>query len=71
MTQLVNVPNEDALAALQSAQRELADLRWQVDQANVYGTYMRNCVRPVTFAEWIRRRRALLASLSEGDAQET
>lgn len=51
---------EDMLDALQGAQRELDDLRWQLAQADAYGGYMRHCIRPVTFAEWIAHRRALV-----------
>lgn len=46
-----------------AAQRELDDLRWQVEQVDAYGSYMRHCIHPITFAEWIERRRALIASV--------
>ena len=59
---------EDMLDALHAAQREVDDLRWQVEQAGGYGSYMRHCLHPVTFAEWVARRRALLASEGMADA---
>ena len=46
------------LDLLDAAQRELDDLRWQRDQADSYGSYMRHCIRPIPFAEWIARQRA-------------
>ena len=49
------------LDLLEAAQRELNDLRWQLDQADAYGSHMRHCLHPVTFAEWIARQRHLLA----------
>ena len=54
---------EDMLDALHAAQRELDDLRWQLDQADAYGSHMRHCLHPVTFAEWIARQRAALESV--------
>ena len=57
------------LDLLESAQRELDDLRWQLDQADAYGGYMRHCIRPVTFAEWIARRRAALAGKTMAAAE--
>ena len=60
---------EDMLDALHAAQRELDDLRWQLDQADAYGGYMRHCIRPVTFAEWIARRRAALAGKTMAAAE--
>ncbi len=59
---------EDALDTLQAAQRELDDLRWQVEQADAYGSYMRHCIHPITFAEWIERRKALIASVQAAQA---
>ncbi len=57
------------LDLLEAAQRELNDLRWQLDQADAYGSHMRHCIRPVTFAEWIARRRALLAGKTMAAAE--
>ena len=53
----------DTLDTLEAAQREIDDLRWQVDQADAYGSHMRHCLHPVTFAEWIARKRAALESV--------
>ena len=60
---------EDMLDALHAAQRELDDLRWQLDQADAYGSHMRQCLHPVTFAEWIARRRAALAGKTMAAAE--
>jgi 16S rRNA G527 N7-methylase RsmG len=48
---------EDMLDALKQAQRELDALRWQVAQADAYGSYMRHAVHPIPFAEWLARQR--------------
>ena len=53
------------LDALHAAQRELDALRWQVAQADSYGDYMRHCIRPVAFAEWCERRRAMVDAVRE------
>ncbi len=50
----------DAAAEIAQLRAELDDLRWQRDQADSYGGYMRHCIRPISFEEWIARRRALL-----------
>ena len=58
--------NNDALAArAQELQAERDALRWQVAQADSYGGYMRHCIRPVSFAEWCERRRAMLDAVRE------
>ena len=48
------------LDAVQAAQRELDDLRWQRDQADSYGSHMRHCLHPIPFEEWVARQRAHL-----------
>lgn len=56
---------EDALDALQAAQRELDDLRWQVEQADSYGAYMRHAVHSIPFSEWIASRRAMAERMQQ------
>ncbi len=48
----------DTAAEIAQLRAELDDLRWQRDQADSYGGYMRHCIRPIPFAEWIARQRA-------------
>ena len=56
--------NNDALTVrVQELQTERDTLRWQVAQADSYGGYMRHCIRPVSFAEWCERRRAMADAL--------
>lgn len=54
---------EDMLDALKQAQRELDALRWQVAQADAYGSYMRHAVHAITFAEWLARQQAQKESI--------
>ncbi len=49
---------ENMLDALQAAQREIDARRWQVAQADGFGSYMRHALHPIPFAEWCARQRA-------------
>lgn len=60
---------EDALDALKAAQSELDDLRWQAEQADSYGAYMRHAVHPIPFSEWLLRRRAMAERMQQERVQ--
>ena len=55
---MLDADNAALSARVQELRAELDALRWQVAQADAYGSYMRHCIRPISFAEWLLRKEA-------------